>query len=631
MACRGSNRACRRNCTRAPRKSGLTSRTPRQQLPRPPRRRQRSRNRNKQPNRKARPSSRPQPARLLLLRRSLPALPPRPHQSRMPRLRRRSTPPRRRQLPSRRKSPASAPQRRLLPTNRPRNRRLRLDRRSRRNSRNNQQRHSRRQCRAAPSRAKLRLELTLASLEAHGSLMSFTIAIIGRPNVGKSTLFNRLVGQKLALVDDEPGVTRDRREGEGRLGDLEFTIVDTAGLDQGAKGSLTARMQEQTEAAISLADALMFVIDARAGLTPNDRAFADFARRANRPVILVANKSEGKQGDAGAMESYALGLGEPIQSSAEHGEGLSDLYDALRALMPEPVDEPEEFDDDEVIEPEEEIAKRPIRVAIVGRPNAGKSTLINHLLGEERLLTSAEAGTTRDSISVEIVWQGREFRVFDTAGLRRRSRIEQKLEKLSVADALRAVRFVEVVVLMMDARNKFEEQDLRIADLIEREGRALVIAVNKWDLMGRQSNLISALRTEADHWLPQVRGVPIVAVSGLMGEGIERLMSAIEQAYAVWNKRIATAALNRWFEQAVDANPPPAVSGRRPELNYNTPAHGRPPSFILFCSRADAVPQSYLRYLVNSLRQYFELPGTPVRIALREKANPFAHKRKRPS
>jgi GTP-binding protein len=460
--------------------------------------------------------------------------------------------------------------------------------------------------------------------------MSFTIAIIGRPNVGKSTLFNRLVGQKLALVDDEPGVTRDRREGEARLGDLEFTVIDTAGLDEGAKGSLTARMQEQTEAAIGLADALMFVVDARAGLTPNDRAFADFARRADKPVVLIANKSEGKQGDAGAMEAYALGLGEPVQVSAEHGEGMSDLYDALRALMPEP-DEREEFDDDDVIAPDEDSSPRPIRVAIVGRPNAGKSTLINHLLGEERLLTSSEAGTTRDSISVEITWQGRDFRVFDTAGLRRRSRIEEKLEKLSVADALRAVRFAEVVVLMMDAQNKFEEQDLRIADLIEREGRALVIAVNKWDLMESKSGQISALRIQADHLLPQVKGAPIVAVSGLMGEGIDRLMSAIEQAYATWNKRVPTASLNRWFEQAVDANPPPAVSGRRLKLNYITQAKARPPSFVLFCSRADAVPQSYLRYLVNSMREYFELPGTPVRISLREKANPFAHKRKRPS
>ena len=460
--------------------------------------------------------------------------------------------------------------------------------------------------------------------------MPFTIAIIGRPNVGKSTLFNRLVGQKLALVDDAPGVTRDRREGDARLGDLSFTVIDTAGLDEGAKGSLTARMQEQTEAAIGLADALMFVIDARAGLTPTDRAFADYARRADKPVILLANKSEGKHGEIGAMESYALGLGDPVQISAEHGEGMGELYDALRALMPD-AEEDDSDGDDEAAETDEELARRPIRVAVVGRPNAGKSTLINRLLGEERLLTSSEAGTTRDSIAVEISWNGRDFRVFDTAGLRRRSRIEEKLEKLSVADALRAVRFAEVVVLMTDAQNKFEEQDLRIADLIEREGRALVIAVNKWDLVDVKPGAISALRSEADHWLPQVKGAPLVAVSGLMGEGIDRLMRAIEDAYAVWNRRVPTAALNRWFEQAVGANPPPAVSGRRLKLNYITQAKARPPSFVLFCSRADAVPESYLRYLVNSMRDYFELPGTPVRIALREKANPFAHKRKRPS
>jgi GTP-binding protein len=459
--------------------------------------------------------------------------------------------------------------------------------------------------------------------------MSFTIAIIGRPNVGKSTLFNRLVGQKLALVDDLPGVTRDRREGEGKLYDLAFTIIDTAGLDEGAKGSLTARMQEQTEAAIAQADALMFVIDARMGLTPNDRAFADFARRANKPVVLVANKAEGKHGEVGAMESYALGLGDPVQISAEHGEGMSELYDALRALMPEPVEDDEETNDEDISE--EEAATRPIRVAIVGRPNAGKSTLINKLLGEERLLTSPEAGTTRDSIAVEIDWQGRKFRVFDTAGLRRRSRIEEKLEKLSVADALRAVRFAEVVVMMMDTQNKFEEQDLRIADLIEREGRAIVLAVNKWDLVERKPNLISAMRTDADHWLPQVKGAPVVAVSGLTGEGIDRLMTAIQQAYAIWNRRVPTAALNRWFEQAVDNNPPPAVSGRRLKLNYITQTKARPPSFVLFCSRADAVPTSYLRYLTNSLREAFDLPGTPIRITLREKANPFAHKRKRPS
>jgi GTPase len=454
--------------------------------------------------------------------------------------------------------------------------------------------------------------------------MPFTIAIIGRPNVGKSTLFNRLVGQKLALVDDLPGVTRDRREGEAHLADLSFTVIDTAGLDEGAKGSLTARMQEQTETAIALADALFFVVDARAGLTPSDRSFADFARRANKPVLLLANKSEGKAGEIGAMESYALGLGDPIQISAEHGEGMGELYDALRELLP-----PAPEDEDEHEETDEERATRPIRVAIVGRPNAGKSTLINHLLGEERLLTSPEAGTTRDSIAVEVTWKGRGFRIFDTAGLRRRSRIEEKLEKLSVADTLRAVRFAEVVVLMMDAQNRFEEQDLRIADLIEREGRALVIAVNKWDLMPGKTAQISALRTDADHLLPQVTGVPIVAVSGLMGEGIDRLMEAIVKAYATWNKRVSTSSLNRWFEQAVAASPPPAVSGRRLKLNYITQTKARPPSFVLFCSRADAVPQSYQRYLVNSMRENFELPGTPIRITLREKANPFAHKRKR--
>jgi GTP-binding protein len=457
--------------------------------------------------------------------------------------------------------------------------------------------------------------------------MPFTIAIIGRPNVGKSTLFNRLVGQKLALVDDEPGVTRDRREGEARLGDLQFTIIDTAGLDEGARGSLTARMQEQTGTAIKLADALMFVVDARAGLTPTDRAFADFARRANKPVVLVANKSEGKHGDAGALEAYALGLGDPVQISAEHGEGLSELCEALRALMPEGAEDDEA--QEEVEETEEDVAMRPIRVAIVGRPNAGKSTLINHLVGEERLLTSPDAGTTRDSIAVEVTWNNRAFRVFDTAGLRRRSRIEEKLEKLSVADALRAVRFAEVIVLMMDAQHRFEEQDLRIADLVEREGRALVIAVNKWDLVDNKPGQISALRADADHWLPQVAGVPIVAVSGLMGEGIDRLMQAIIDAYAVWNKRVPTSALNRWFEHAIAANPPPAVSGRRLKLNYITQTKARPPSFVLFCSRADAVPQAYLRYLTNSLREAFDLPGTPVRITLREKQNPFAHKRKR--
>jgi GTP-binding protein len=310
---------------------------------------------------------------------------------------------------------------------------------------------------------------------------------------------------------------------------------------------------------------------------------------------------------------------------------MGELYDELAKLMPVPV---EDEDDEEPIAEEwtdEEIATRPIRVAIVGRPNAGKSTTINYLLGEERLLTSPEAGTTRDSISVELDYKGRNFRLFDTAGLRRRSRIEEKLEKLSVADALRAIRFAEVVVMMMDSQNKFEEQDLRITDLVEREGRALVLAVNKWDLVEKRGGMIGQLRTEADHWLPQIKGVPIVAISGLMGEGIDRLMGAIQESYKIWNRRIATAALNRWFEDAIGNNPPPAVSGRRLKLNYITQTKARPPSFVVFCSRADAVPTSYLRYLTNSMREAFELPGTPIRITLREKANPFAHKRKRPN
>jgi GTP-binding protein len=459
--------------------------------------------------------------------------------------------------------------------------------------------------------------------------MSFTLAIVGRPNVGKSTLFNRLVGQKLALVDDQPGVTRDRREGEGRLGDLNFTIIDTAGLDEGARGSLTARMREQTEMAIGAADAVMFVIDARAGLTPADRVFADLVRKASKPVVLIANKSEGKQGEAGTAESYALGLGDPVPISAEHGEGLSDLYDALAVLMPAPQDD--EFDEDEENAATAENVRpaRPIRVAIVGRPNAGKSTLINRYLGEERLLTSPEAGTTRDSIAVDITIAGKPYRFFDTAGMRRRARVEDKLEKLSVADALRAIRFAEVVVVVMDAQKMFEEQDLRIADLVEREGRALVLAANKWDLMERKPGAIGALRTEADHWLPQVRGVPIVAVSGMTGEGLDRLMDAVEKAYLVWNRRLPTSGLNRWFEHMLAANPPPAVSGRRLKLNYITQPKSRPPSFVLFCSRADAVPESYKRYLVNGLRESFDMPGTPIRLTLREKANPFAHKKRR--
>ena len=458
--------------------------------------------------------------------------------------------------------------------------------------------------------------------------MTFTVAIVGRPNVGKSTLFNRLVGKRLALVDDLPGVTRDRREAQARLGDLTFTAIDTAGLDEAAPQTLTARMQEQTEAAIAAADAVMFLIDARAGTTPADRAFADLVRKSGKPAILIANKSEGRAGEAGVLEAYELGLGEPIAISAEHGEGFADLYAGLRAALPDATAPPSEANqraDD--IEPSEAEA-RPIRIAVVGRPNSGKSTLVNRLLGEERLLTGPEPGITRDAIAVDLRWRDRSFRVHDTAGLRRRARVEGKLEKLSVAAALQAVRFAEVVVLLVDAEKPFEEQDLRIADLIEREGRALVIGMNKWDLVERLPGAMKKLREEADHWLPQVKGVPVIAVSGLTGEGLERLMQAVVEAHGIWNRRVGTSALNRWLGEVVASHPPPAVSGRRIRLDYITQPKSRPPSFVLFTSRADAVPDAYQRYLVNSLRESFDLPGTPIRLALREKKNPYAKRGK---
>jgi GTPase len=452
--------------------------------------------------------------------------------------------------------------------------------------------------------------------------MSFRLAIIGRPNVGKSTLFNRLVGKRLALVDDLPGVTRDRREGEARLGDLAFTAIDTAGLEEAVPASLSGRMLAQTKRAVEQADAILFLIDARAGLTPGDRAFADLVRRSGKPAILIANKSEGASGAAGALEAYALGLGEPVAISAEHGEGLADLYDALREALPDrtlPISQSGEAVPDERAEP-----ARPIRVAVVGRPNAGKSTLINRLLGEERLLTGPEPGITRDAIASDLSWRGRQFRIHDTAGLRRRAKIDAKLEKLSAADALRAIRFADVVILLLEAGRAFEEQDLRIADLIEREGRAVVLAVNKWDLAEPRAGAVAKLREEAAHWLPQIKGAPILPVSALRGEGIEPLMQAVLESYAVWNRRIATNPLNRWLEAAVAAHPPPAVSGRRIKLNYITQPKARPPTFVLFCSRADAVPDAYRRYLVNGLREAFDLPGTPIRLTLREKRNPYA-------
>jgi GTP-binding protein len=453
--------------------------------------------------------------------------------------------------------------------------------------------------------------------------MSFTVAIVGRPNVGKSTLFNRLVGRRLALVDDRPGVTRDRREGQARLGDLDFTIIDTAGLDEADAESLSGRMQAQTKAAIGQADAVFFLLDARAGPVPDDRAFADLVRRSGKPVIVVANKAEGRVTHPGVLEAYALGLGEPVAISAEHGDGLADLFEALREALPAATAHPS--DEDETTAETD----KPIRVAIVGRPNSGKSTLVNRLIGEDRLVTGPEAGITRDTIAVDLQWRDRAFRLHDTAGLRRPPRVQEKLEKLSVADAINAIRFAEVVVLLMDAEHPFEEQDLRIADLVEREGRALVIAISKWDLAERKPGGINKLREQADERLPQVKGVPVVGVSGLTGEGLDRLMQAIVDIHQVWNRRAPTAELNRWLGDVTSSHPPPAVSGRRIRLNYVTQPKARPPSFVLFCTRADAVPAGYRRYLVNELRETFDLPGTPIRLMLREKANPYAGKKRK--
>jgi GTPase len=391
-------------------------------------------------------------------------------------------------------------------------------------------------------------------------------------------------------------------------------------------------MRVQTEAAIAAADVILFMIDGRTGMVPIDKAFADLVRRAGKPAILVANKCEGRSARGGVGEAYALGLGDPVAISAEHAEGLSDLYDALRAALPAETENPAEprghrrRSDEPEPDPE---APTTIRVALIGRPNTGKSTLINKLLGEDRLLTGPEAGITRDAIAVNVAWRDRTFRIHDTAGMRRPSRIEEKLEKLSVADTINAIRFAEVVIVLMDSQQPFEEQDLRIADLIEREGRAIVIGMNKWDLVEGSSAAMKKLREETDHWLPQLKGVPVVAVSGMTGAGLDRLMEAVIDAHEVWNRRASTSALNRWLEGVTSAHPPPAVSGRRIRLDYVTQAKSRPPTFVLFASRADKVPDQYKRYLVNSLRETFDLPGTPVRLTLREKANPYANKKKK--
>jgi GTPase len=443
--------------------------------------------------------------------------------------------------------------------------------------------------------------------------MTATVAIVGRPNVGKSTLFNRLVGQKLALVDDRPGVTRDRREGDARLGPSSFRIIDTAGLEEAEEGSLMRRMRDQTEAAIAEADVILFLMDARAGVLPADQPFVELVRRSGKPVVLVANKAEGGAGTAGAYDAFSLGLGEPVAFSAEHGEGIGELFDALLPYL----GEENEAQDDEGGE------GKPLKVAIVGRPNSGKSTLINQLIGADRLLTGPEAGITRDAIAIDWQWRGRAIKLFDTAGLRKRARVQDKLEKLSVGDALRAVRFAEVVVVLLDATIPFEKQDLSIVDLIEQEGRAIVIGLNKWDLVADKPGLLKELREKATRLLPQVRGAPLVPISGLAGEGLGRLMQAVVGADEVWNRRIATARLNQWLEGALAANPPPAVSGRRIKIRYMTQAKARPPTFAIFGNQLDALPKSYTRYLVNALREAFDLPGVPIRVSLRTGKNPF--------
>jgi GTP-binding protein len=443
--------------------------------------------------------------------------------------------------------------------------------------------------------------------------MPLKLAIVGRPNVGKSTLFNRLAGKKLAIVDDQPGVTRDRRYASGRLGDLDLELIDTAGFEDVSDESLEARMRAQTELAVEEADVSLFIYDAREGVTPLDEVFATLLRRRGKPVIIAANKAEGKAGQSGIGEAYKLGLGEPIPISGEHGEGMAELYAAMLAAFPEDQYSEEEDDDD-----------KPIRIAIVGRPNAGKSTLVNRLIGEQRLLTGPEAGITRDSISVDWLWDGRKVRLVDTAGLRKKAKVQEKLEKLSTQDSIRAVTFAEVVLLVMDATHPFEVQDLQIADLTEREGRALVFVLAKWDLVEDPVAQLKDFREHAERMLPQLRGAPVVALSGETGKGIEKLMPAVMKIHKDWATKVKTRDLNDWLQMAMQRHPPPSVSGKRIKPKYMAQTKARPPTFVLFSSRADQMPDHYRRYLTNSLRESFDLPGVPLRITIKSGANPYA-------
>lgn len=481
--------------------------------------------------------------------------------------------------------------------------------------------------------------------------MTVTVAIVGRPNVGKSTLFNRLVGRKIALVDDTPGVTRDRREAEGHIADLTFRVLDTAGYEDVKDGSLEDRMRQQTELAIREADVILFMIDARAGVMPLDQRFAQVLRKAGKDVHLVGNKAESKSAEHGLVEAFKLGFGEPIALSAEHGLGLSELYSIVSAAIDTAaekkaaeeaagaVDDLDRLPDVDVditpdmLEGEGEEAtlrwnpRRYLNVAIVGRPNAGKSTLVNRMVGEDRVLVGPEAGITRDSILVPWEWEGRTINLVDTAGIRRRSRVTEKLEKLAVGDSLRSIQYAEVVVLLLDATIPFEKQDLALADLVEREGRAMVIALNKWDLIEDKNAKLAELREECERLLPQVRGIPLVTLSGLTGRNIDKLMQAVFEVERTWNSHVSTARLNRWLAAMTESHPPPAVSGRRLKMRYMTQAKTRPPSFIIFASRPDVVPMSYQRYLINGLRESFDMPGTPIRLWLRGGKNPYADKK----
>ncbi len=453
--------------------------------------------------------------------------------------------------------------------------------------------------------------------------MSFTVAIIGRPNVGKSTLFNRLVGKRLALVDDTPGVTRDRRFAEASIASLEFNVIDTAGLEQAHEDSLQGRMWEQTSAAIDEADVCLFLVDSRAGIIPDDRTFAKILRKAEKPVILVANKMEGKPGESGYYDAFSLGFGEPVPISAEHGQGMADLHDAIVSAVGEEVAYPEEEENGE----DEE--NRVLKIAIVGRPNAGKSTLINQMVGNERMLTGPEAGITRDSISVDWEWQGRTMRLYDTAGMRKKARVQEKLEKLSVSDGLRSIQYAEVVIVVLDCTIPFEKQDVQIIDLIIREGRAPVIALNKWDLIEDRQETLKELLLQSQEAISQVKNLKVIPISGETGEGLDKLMEAVQEVDEAWNRRIPTSPLNRWLEGVQYHHPPPAVAGRRIKLKYVTQAKSRPPTFMISSSRADALPDSYVKYLINSIRKEFKLDAVPIRLFVRKGENPYANKKRR--